>query len=249
MGSMLFSAKRRGPCLIRYSDGTWIHRYRTGVVVDSNIGGQTTRVQDRDTWDVFLYGYRPKPGDTVLDLGAGIGGEVRVLSRLAGPSGRVVSVEAHPRTFRCLRRTIELNRLYNVTPLQCAVTGTPGTVLISDQDNHSANGLTTDRAQSLEVPGKTLPEIVKEFGLHRIDLLKMNIEGAELSVLESAREVLPRVRNLVVSCHDFLADNGGGESARTFAGVRALLGAAGYTIQTRPADARPWIRYYVYASR
>ena len=205
--------------------------------------------------DVYLYAYEPKPGDTVLDLGAGIGQELRVLSRLVGPAGRVVSVEAHPRTFDCLRRTINLNGLTNITAINCAATAAGGPVHIEDNSRHITNSTTTNSTHSIQVDGRTLSDIVAESGVDRIDLLKMNIEGAELTVLEAASDVLPMVRNLVVSCHDFLADRAveadRGEAARmrTFAPVTALLRRAGYTIHSRPADPRAWIPYYVYATR
>ena len=250
LGSMLITVKRRDRCVVRFADGDWIHRYRAGTVVQPFIGGASAGLQDRDTLDIFLYGYRPKAGDTVLDLGAGVGSEVRLLSRLVGPAGRVVSVEAHPRTFSCLRRTIELNRLDNVIAVPCAVTGAPGTVLIEDgAESHVSNGITFDEANGVAVPGHTLAEIVDSLGIGHIDLLKMNIEGAELAVLEAAVEVLPIVANLVVSCHDFKADRGGEDWHRTYAAVRALLANAGYAISTRRDDRRPWIPYYVYASR
>jgi FkbM family methyltransferase len=207
-------------------------------------------MQDRDTYDIFLYGYRPTYGDTVVDLGAGIGSEVRVLSRLVGPSGRVISIEAHPRIFHCLCRTIKMNSLDNVTPLQYAVTGQSGFVLITDDmESHIGNGITTDRDNALEVPAKTLAEILYDLSVDKVDLLKMNIEGAELEVLESAFDTLPVVRNLAVSCHDFIADDGGPDRLRTFTPVRKLLTEAGYGIRTRPDDRRPWVPYYLYASR
>jgi len=249
LGSVAVSVKRRERCRVRYAGGDWVHRYRTGTVVQPHLGGPSASLQDQQTWDTFLYAYRPKPADIVLDLGAGVGGEVRLLSRLVGPYGRVVSVEAHPRTFRCLCRTIELNHLSNVTAVHRAVVGTTGTVFIEDRLAHAGNSITTAAADGVPVTGEPLGDLVERLRIDRIDLLKMNIEGAELAVLESAREVLPMVDNLVVSCHDFKADRGGAEWQRTYTGVRVLLADAGYTLLHRPNDGRPWIPFYLYASR
>jgi FkbM family methyltransferase len=247
--SVVVTVKRRERCTVRYSAGAWVHRYRTGTVVQPHVGGASVRLQDRNTWDAFLHAYRPEPGDTIIDLGAGVGSEARLLSSLVGPSGTVVSVEAHPRMFHCLRRTIELNQLGNVTAVHRAVMGTHGIAFIEDRPAYGGNGITTSADNSLPVVCEPLGYLVDRLDIDRIALLKMNIEGAELAVLESARELLPRVDNLVVSCHDFKADRGGADWQRTYSGVRALLMDAGYTLRHRPDDQRPWIPFYVYASR
>ena len=90
----------------------------------------------------------------------------------------------------------------------------------------------------MAVTGRRLDEIVRSLGVDRVDLLKMNIEGAELAVLESSRDVLATVDNLVVSCHDFLADGPGPDWRRTFGRVTDLLTSAGYAVKTRPSDSR-----------
>ncbi|MGW4462100.1 FkbM family methyltransferase [Micromonospora sp. NPDC004704] len=255
LGSLFLSARSQSRCRVRYAEGHWVHRYPTGVVVNTTLGGLSARAQDQATRDIFLFDYQPQPGDTVFDIGAGVGSEVRLLSRLVGLAGRVVSIEAHPRTFACLRRTVELNGLSNVTALECAVVGDPGPVhLGDDRVDHIRNGLTGDATGGIEVAGRTLDEIVASLGVDRIDLLKMNIEGAELSVLEKSFQQFAIVENLVVSCHDFLseppyADGTDRAWQRTFAPVIDLLRAAGYSVRTRPEDPRPWVRYYVYASR
>lgn len=250
LASVLMTIKRKDRCAVRLTDGDWIHRYRTGTVVQPFLGGESADGQDRNTSDIFLHGYRPKPGDTVFDLGAGTGSEARLLSRLVGPEGRVISVEAHPRIFACLKRTVELNRLENVTAVHCAVAGVPGTVFLQDDlERHVSNGITLDPENSIAVPGRTLVDLVDQYGTGGVDLLKMNIEGAELPVLAAAGRVLPLIRNLVVSCHDFKADRVGGDWQRTYVPVRELLAENHYRLQARRADQRPWVPFYIYAAR
>jgi FkbM family methyltransferase len=250
LGSMLVSARYGSRCAVRHDGEHWLHRYRDGTVVRTSVGGPSPTIRDRYARDVFLFDHEPRPGDTIVDLGAGLGGEACLFSRLVGASGRVVSIEAHPRTFAGLLKTIALNGLTNVVPVQCAVVGEPGPVLIGDDPvDHVLNRLTTDAAGAVAVTGRRLDEILRSLGVVRVDLLKMNIEGAELEVLASSRDVLATVDNLVVSCHDFLADGPGPDWRRTFDRVTDLLTSAGYSLRTRPSDSRPWIRYYVYASR
>ncbi|WP_176308555.1 FkbM family methyltransferase [Micromonospora sp. NBS 11-29] len=175
---------------------------------------------------------------------------MRLFSRLVGEHGRVVAIEAHPRTFRCLRRAVGLNGLTNVTLLPCAVVEEAGPVRLDEHEQtHLRNAVTSAGSGTIEVPGRTLAEIMSTLGLDRVDLLKMNIEGAELPALRGSTDALRSVRNLAVSCHDFLADEPGREWQRTFKGVTELLHEAGFSIRTRPDDPRPWMPYYVYASR
>ncbi|WP_158273841.1 FkbM family methyltransferase [Micromonospora sp. RP3T] len=254
LGSVLATAyvtvRDRSLCLVRHEGDHWVHRYRNGLVVNRTIGGPSAGAQDDAAEEIFLHGYRPRPGDTVVDIGAGIGGEARVFSRLVGPEGRVVCVEAHPGTFACLRRMVELNGLGNVTAVECAVVGTPGTVHLEDDTQlHLANSLTSAEAGGVAVPGRTLVDVLGSLGVDRVDLLKMNIEGAEAEVLTAFRPHLSMVDNLVVSCHDFLATGAEQSWQRTFDTVTTLLRDAGYQLRTRPDDPRPWVRYYVYASR
>ncbi|WP_326552384.1 FkbM family methyltransferase [Micromonospora sp. NBC_01813] len=250
LGSIALSVRSRSRCTVRYEQGNWVHRYPAGIVVSTTLSGLTAQMEDQVAQDTFLYGYRPRPGDTVVDIGAGVGTEVRLFSRLVGDTGRVVSIEAHPRTFRCLHRTVELNALTNVTLLECAVVGEAGPVYLEDDAvDHLRNGLTSEAAGGVEVTGRRLDEVMAAAGIDRIDLLKMNIEGAELGVLAGSGDALDAVDNLVVSCHDFKAAGPTDAWMCTFAGVTDLLTEAGYRITTRPDDPRPWIPYYVYASR
>ncbi|MGW0433352.1 FkbM family methyltransferase [Micromonospora sp. NPDC003197] len=252
LGSVYLSARTRARCSVRYYAGRWIHRYPDSVVVNTRIGGLSPEGQDQAAQDVFLYDYQPRPGDTVIDVGAGVGGEVRLFSRLVGERGRVVSIEAHPTTFECLRRTVELNRLTNVTPVECAVVGTPGPVYLEDHpDRHIDNGLTSDSTNGIAVVGRRLDEIMESLGVDHVDLLKMNIEGAELAVLEASLDVLKSVDHLTISCHDFLAERarlaaaaGGDERAAAAGGDERAAAAGGDEGADWRGSAQDWRRTF-----
>lgn len=249
LGSLLVSARRRELCRVQYRDGVWLHRYRDGAVAQPWLGGPSARLQDEAAVDHFLFDCSLEPGDTVFDLGAGVGGEARLFSRRVGPAGRVVCVEAHPRTFRCLAETVGTNGLRNVTALQLAVTGGEETVYIEDDPFVHVSNRLTDAARGIAVPGCTLGDLMARVEVDHVDLLKMNIEGAELAVLEAATGRLAAVEHIVVACHDFRAEHPGDRRQRTLAPVAELLSASGFRIRTRPNDPRPWIAHYVYGSR
>jgi FkbM family methyltransferase len=249
VGSLLVSARRRELCVARPTGDGWAHTYREGITVHPRLGGPSARLQDQQARDAFLYHYEPVLGDVIFDVGAGVGGEVRLLSRLVGRTGRIISVEAHPRTYGYLVHTIRLNGLTNVTPVQAALAGVSGTVYLADADNHVSNGLVDRESGGIAVRGCTLPDLMGSTGVDRIDLLKMNIEGAELAVLRAAEGCLDRVRNVAISCHDFKADELGGAWQRTYQPIRELLRDNGFTLKPRRDDPRPWIGWYVYGQR
>jgi FkbM family methyltransferase len=239
-GSLWVSATYRSPCLVRWRDGAWIHHYRGASIPHATLGrAAPPSVFMREARDLFLYAYTPQPGDVVFDVGAGIGAEALLFSRLVGPTGRVVSVEAHPRTYRRLADLCRANRLDNVTPLQLAVSDSEGEVSLADLDVHLQNRVVSDGA--LRVPARRIDTIAHELGVDRIDLLKMNIEGAERDAVRGLGALVAQTRNVVISCHDFLSDE-----LRTKDEVRAFLVEHGFEVTTREDVPEPWTRDYLY---
>jgi FkbM family methyltransferase len=246
--SVWVSFTYRTPCLVYWRDGAWIHHYRGAKIPHAGLGrAAPPRVFTAAARELFLYEYTPRAGDVVFDIGAGIGAETLLFSRLVGDSGRVVSVEAHPRTYKRLVELRNVNRLANVTPLQVAVSDTDGAVVISDLDHHVQNTLLEPSGDGIEVPARRIDSIAAELGITRIDLLKMNIEGAERLAIEGVGTLLADTRHVCISCHDFLAGEDGPEELRTKAFVLEFLRERGFRLTTRDDAPDPWTRDYVYA--
>jgi len=229
-----------------------VMRYSSGVLPAKV--HKTPEQLEAETLDYFCWDYQPGRGDTVIDVGAGVGTEVVTFSRQVGPSGKVYALEAHPDEFRRLQRVIAANQLSNVVPLQLALSDHVGTVSIStvaeNIDSHSIVNATTFRAQDHVVPATTLDELVTDEGIARIDLLKMNIEGAELLVIRAADKAMDITDHVSISCHDFVADDGrGGDEMRTRADVLAYLERHGFDIRSRDGDSRRFVRDYLYGSK
>lgn len=247
LGSAYWTVRQRQPCLMKYRDGRWILRFREGRVASPWMFEDPPSTR---SGDAFFWGYEPRPGDVVLDVGAGLGGETLMCSRRIGPAGRVVAIEPNPTMFGCLQASVRLNGIANATLLPVAVMDREGEVTIADDENLVANRVTTDGQGGVRVPAMTLDEIARSEGIERLTLLKMNIEGAERPTLAVASELLARTDHAVIACHDFLADPGDpGDPMRTHAPVRAILERAGFTVTTRPDHPLPWVRDFVYARR
>jgi FkbM family methyltransferase len=227
--------------------GHWVNRQPDATIVSMAPHTATHREYRHWVLDNWAFEYEPRPGDTVIDVGAGVGEEAVVFSKLVGPTGRVIAIEAHPETFACLAETIEQSGLTNVVPLCVAVTDQDGVAFIGSVDNYLANSIVG--GSGAKVPARSLDSLADELGLERIDLVKMNIEGAERLAVKGMERISNRVSHVAISCHDFVADRDGGDEFRTKAEVKKLLGTFGYRLTTRPDHPNAWVRDYLYGCR
>jgi FkbM family methyltransferase len=140
-----------------------------------------------------------KSGDVVIDLGAHIGYYTLLFSKLVGPSGRVIAFEPAPDSCAILRRNVSSNGLANVTIENAAVGATSHAGVL----HLSANAL--DRYTESQPGGETVPIEVVALDAYfaegtSVDLVKMDIQGAEAAALRGMERVLaqsPNVRILL----------------------------------------------------
>jgi FkbM family methyltransferase len=239
---------RRRTRIYRDTDGDWIQAHRDAVIACPDVHLKRLESVERKAERFWFRHYRPLAGDAIIDAGAGIGEDAIVFSRAVTPSGRVIALEPSARVFRCLQKTVRLSELTNVVLRRCALHSRDSELKISS-DSHYAAGTVLDPAGGEGVPARSLDSLCEELGLERIDLLKMNIEGAEADALDGMVASWQVVRNVVISCHDFLADRGASPKFRTRSRVVALLEARGFRILPSHDDApEDWARGYVYAA-
>lgn len=141
---------------------------------------------------------------TVLDGGANVGFFSLLAGRLAGPQGRVISIEANPVTCELLRENLRRNSLGE--PLQIALSSSEKEVelwapsgwdVYSTLSRNDAIKEKRENSVSFIMQAKSLDALVTELNLSSVDFIKLDIEGAELDVLRSGRETLRRFRPLL----------------------------------------------------
>jgi len=128
----------------------------------------------------------------VLDIGANIGGYGLLLAA-ARSDITLIAVEADPLMAQRLSRHIEFSHLEDrCTVVEAAATPTTETVeLFVDEVNRGCNSLVAEgeyserRGDSIQVQGLTLLDIMAQSNQTKVNLLKMDIEGYELPVLEA----------------------------------------------------------------
>src|SRR3954471_11158565 len=191
--SLVYGAARGGRQSFTVDrDGHWVNRQPEATIVSPTVHTTSYAAFRRWVIDNWCWGYLPQAGDTVIDVGAGVGEEAVIFSRLVGPTGRVISIEAHPETFACLEQTVRLSRLGNVTPLQVALSDRDGTANIASGDSHLTSSVVKG-GRGIEVAARSLDSIAAELRLREIALLKMNIEGAERLAVKGMHSAAPRV--------------------------------------------------------
>ena len=249
VGTLQQSIKHLSPILIYIDkEGNWQNCRADITLVSPELSVASWKEVQSAANDYWCHDYQPQLGDTVVDIGAGIGDDAVAFSRLVGKNGRVIAIEAHPLTYRCLLKTIKANRLDNVIAVNAAVADKEGHITISDGENYLSNSIHAGMG-SVRVQARTLENILKKTGTSRVDLIKMNIEGAETAALKGMKEILLTTPHVVVSCHDFKADRGESSELRTYASVYQLLINSGFQLRGREEDPRPEVRYYLYGER
>jgi len=238
------TVRLRKLCRVSY-DGEWIQKFPSCTLVEPRPTLWTPEQIESLASDLFMYQYQPKEGDTIVDVGAGTGWEALSFSRIVGTSGRVISIEAHPKVYRCLSKMCAANRLENVTLVQAAVADHETEVQLSDSPEHEGNSI-IGTVSGVRVACTTLDSLFRSLGLLRVDLLKMNIEGAERLALAGMREMMKKTKNICISCHDFLANEGGPNELRTKSVVVGFLKENGFVVSLRETDGRCNVRDFVY---
>jgi FkbM family methyltransferase len=153
-----------------------------------------------------------RAGMTVVDAGAHVGHYTLLASGLVGPAGRVIAFEPHPVLGRVLRRNVRRAGCRNVTVVPVALGRVPGTgtLVLHPPDNFGASSLRPDDASAhyprAQVEVTTLDEALDRFGRPAVDLVKIDVEGGELDVLDGARGTLAANPGIVLIV-EFLRGN------------------------------------------
>ena len=146
------------------------------------------------------------PGMTFVDVGANDGYYTLFAAQRVGSAGRVVAVEPSSRERVNLKRNIARNRLDNVTVVPAALGSACGVAdLRLAQGAHSGHntlgkfahdGVKAERFQRVDL--ETLDKVAHDLGLARVDMVKIDVEGAEASVIHGARHVLTTMRPIIL---------------------------------------------------
>jgi FkbM family methyltransferase len=152
----------------------------------------------------FIQGFL-KPGMTVLDIGAHHGFYTMLASKMVGPTGRVMSFEPSPRERERLLVHLRLNRILDrvsVFPVALGRETAESTLYVVAGRDTGCNSLrppaVTEPTRAVQVQVTSLDMLLAQQNVARVDFVKMDVEGAELEVLDGAEELLAKYPRPVI---------------------------------------------------
>jgi FkbM family methyltransferase len=137
-----------------------------------------------------------RPGMTVVDVGAHHGLYTLLAAKRVGWRGRVIAFEPSGRERRRLVRHLRVNGCWNVSVEGCALGNEvcEANLFVVDGRQDWCNSLrppaVEERTEAIRVGVERLDDVLWRLEVDAVDFIKLDAEGAELSVLQGARELL-----------------------------------------------------------
>ncbi|HTZ58183.1 MAG TPA: FkbM family methyltransferase [Acidobacteriaceae bacterium] len=193
----LRSASGFGPMELRTKDGL--------TITIRGTRGEAVTVAEVLLEDLYVRHTKLPPNPVVIDIG-GFVGDFAVYAAKYLKASRVIVCEPYPSSWKLLLTNIFNNGYQDqITPVNKAVTdGSSVQMNIDAPDDRQCevsaySGSTTGLA---DVPGISLAQLLRDYSLDVVDLLKIDCEGGEYAIIEStSSEVFTRIRNIVFEYH------------------------------------------------
>jgi FkbM family methyltransferase len=139
----------------------------------------------------------PNTVRAIIDCGANIGiTALYFASRY--PNAKIYCVEPHPENFAILKQNVQFQS--RIIPIHAAVVAQPNTSVRLSVDEPAWGNKLSQKGEGIDVPAITVSEICEKYGLQDIDLLKVDIEGAEEAMFADAG-FLSRVKAGIIELH------------------------------------------------
>jgi FkbM family methyltransferase len=206
-----------------------------------------TGTYEPGTWRI-IEEHLPR-GGAFIDVGAHIGYYSLKAARQVGESGRVIAIEPNPLTVEQLRENVRASGASEVAVQEIACSDRESVLELFASPRNFTGKSSLSRANAAGWPAvgtpvpyrvraRPLDAVSAEMNLKRVDVIKVDVEGAELLVLKGARETLARFRPvLVVEIIDSQLKQMGTSAAE----LAQFLTGAGYAPGRAAEQNREWL--------
>ncbi|HEB86826.1 MAG TPA: FkbM family methyltransferase [Gammaproteobacteria bacterium] len=143
-----------------------------------------------------------KPGMTFIDIGSNKGDFSLLAAKIVGDTGAVLAFEPEPDNCCWIRRSMNLNSYKNVALYDIALgdINEPTRLYLGEKSGwHSLMPSNTSSSQgAIDIQMRTLDAVLGDIGRTHVDMIKIDVEGAELRVLDGARITLSNNEEIVL---------------------------------------------------
>ena len=205
----------------------WCHIENDKIIIENDPNFRFNYLKyAKELTDVFFDQYAPKLGDICIEIGSAHGFDALIISSMIGDNGKLFSIEASKNSFEILKICKDQNELDNVILKNIAITDKKGKIDFNDSiENHISNSLYDDSESSdqiTQINTMSMDDFILENDIKSIDYIKINIEGSEQLLIKNFQSI-KIVKNIAISCHDFLADRVNDDRLRTKESVTKFL--------------------------
>jgi FkbM family methyltransferase len=184
------------------------------------------------SYSTYLKCNYPSKGDVIFDCGAHVGNCAIIFSRLVGKTGLVISLEPFEEAFSLLDKRLQRLKLDNVIAIKKGLWNQPLQLPVTVLSNTLFSRIDPEKISEFSesdttIKVTTIDRVVEELKLTRLNMIKMDIEGAEIEALQGAVHTLETLKPdlAVASYHN--RDN-----KKTFQIVESYLIQKNYAVKT-----------------
>jgi len=186
------------PAWFEFRPGLWMQLNVTDLIQET--------ILLEGLWDPSLTNFiesNLKPGDVFIDVGAHVGYFTLLAARRVGAEGNVLAIEPNPNALSQLEQNVQQSDLENVLIEQAACGDSDGSIelFLNTESNTSMASLSPTNATgagSVKVSCTRVDELLEKHGLRQANLVKIDVEGAELGVLRGMKKTMNSLRPIIV---------------------------------------------------
>jgi len=176
-------------------------------ILDASNFNSIMEIFTRGVYDIFPL----REGWTIIDVGANIGDYVLYANYILKEKCKIVAIEAEPNNYNLMKVNIEKNNISNTLTLLMAIGDSQGYYRIKSEGVHSRIEV-IERPEdevgfalhnSSILPIESLDVVARSYDIKSIDLIKIDIEGAEFKLLQGAKELLEakKIIRIIMETH------------------------------------------------